>query len=338
MEGPIITNQYIVRGMTCSGCEEKIGRILGRIEGVMDARADYANGLMTVRYDGSRIDPLVYETALSKAGYSLVKRDSPAPTGAPRLSIIQFAAIAVILASLYLIIQNTVGFAYLPEMTPSMGYGVLLVVGLLTSLHCVAMCGGITLSQCVAAAENSGGNKNAGLKTSAMYNLGRIISYTLIGGLAGALGSAVSLSGWARGSVAIASGLFMIIMGINLSGVFPAIGRFAPRVPRVFRRLAGKAGTGKGPLAIGLLNGMMPCGPLQAMQLYALGTGSFYAGAISMFFFSLGTVPLMLGLGAASAMLGGRFTGGMMKLSAVLVLLLGLIMLQRGLLLSGIAI
>ena len=82
----------------------------------------------------------------------------------------------------------------------------------------------------------------------------------------------------------------------------------------------------------------MPCGPLQAMQLYALGTGSFVAGAASMFFFSLGTVPLMFGLGAVVTILGSKFTKKMMKVSAVLVAVLGVVMLSRGLVLSGVTI
>ncbi len=79
----------------------------------------------------------------------------------------------------------------------------------------------------------------------------------------------------------------------------------------------------------------MPCGPLQAMQLYALGTGSFAAGALSMFMFSLGTVPLMFGLGAVTSILSGKFTHRMMKASAVLVIALGVIMANRGFALSG---
>jgi len=79
----------------------------------------------------------------------------------------------------------------------------------------------------------------------------------------------------------------------------------------------------------------MPCGPLQAMQIYALGTGSFLAGAGSMLFFSLGTVPLMFGFGAISSFLSGKFTHRMMKVSAVLVMILGVIMLSRGFNLSG---
>ena len=61
-----------------------------------------------------------------------------------------------------------------------------------------------------------------------------------------------------------------------------------------------------GPFYIGLLNGLMPCGPLQAMQIYALGTGSFVMGAASMFFFSVGTVPLMFGFGVLSSILSKK--------------------------------
>jgi sulfite exporter TauE/SafE len=63
-----------------------------------------------------------------------------------------------------------------------------------------------------------------------------------------------------------------------------------PRIPRVFAEKIDKKKDGKGPLYVGLLNGLMPCGPLQAMQLYALSTGDPVKGALSMLVFSLGTV------------------------------------------------
>ena len=59
-------------------------------------------------------------------------------------------------------------------------------------------------------------------------------------------------------------------------------------------RLIG-AVAGKSSYYIGLANGLMPCGPLQAMQLYALSSGNWWRGALSMFCFCLGTIPLMLG-------------------------------------------
>lgn len=89
-------------------------------------------------------------------------------------------------------------------------------------------------------------------------------------------------------------------------------------------------------LWIGLINGLMPCGPLQAMQLYALATGSWWKGALSMLAFSLGTVPLMLGFGLVSGRLNRRFAGPMRKASGALVLIMAVAMLTNGLALAGV--
>jgi hypothetical protein len=80
----------------------------------------------------------------------------------------------------------------------------------------------------------------------------------------------------------------------------------------------------------------MPCGPLQAMQIYALSTRSPVAGAIAMFLFCLGTVPLMFGLGVASTALGKKFTSKAITVGAVLVVVLGMSMFTQGYGLSGI--
>jgi sulfite exporter TauE/SafE len=193
------------------------------------------------------------------------------------------------------------------------------------------------MSQCVNSSGAAAGAK-AKVRPSLLYNIGRVTSYTIIGGIIGAVGSVISFSGWARGLVAILSGIFMVIMGLSMTGLFPWMNKITPRLPRIFREKAGSAGRGKGPYIVGLLNGLMPCGPLQAMQIYALGTGSFISGALSMFFFSLGTLPLMFGLGAIITMLGSKFTKNMLKVSAVLVAVLGVIMLSRGLVLSGVGL
>jgi sulfite exporter TauE/SafE len=120
-----------------------------------------------------------------------------------------------------------------------------------------------------------------------MYNYGRVISYTLVGGIVRALGSAVSFSGTAKGTVAIISGVLMIIIGLNMLNMFPWLRRINPKTPRVFDNKILNNNGKHGPFYIGLLNGLVPCGPLQAMQIYALGTGSFFAGALSMFMYNL---------------------------------------------------
>jgi sulfite exporter TauE/SafE len=231
------------------------------------------------------------------------------------------------------------------------------------------MCGGISLSQCIplgAGAARAGDGAGLGgkvgedggapagrhwaaaMRPAALYNMGRVASYAAVGGIVGALGSAVSLTGAMRGAVQLLAGAFMVIMGANMlfalagqgggaSGGAPALLRkLAPRLPRALsRRLDSKRARSNSPLYVGLLNGLMPCGPLQAMQLYALSAGSALSGALSMLVFSLGTVPLMFGLGALSSALSKRFTGRMMAAGGALVVFLGLSMFSGGWGLSG---
>jgi plastocyanin domain-containing protein len=117
--------------------------------------------------------------------------------------------------------------------------------------------------------------------------------------------------------------------------IFPWLRKFNIRMPKFIGQKIYSGKVNRGPFYVGLLNGFMPCGPLQSMQLYALGTGSFIAGATSMFFFSLGTVPLMFGLGALSTILSKKFTNNLLKFSAILVIVLGVGMISRGMSLSG---
>jgi hypothetical protein len=94
----------------------------------------------------------------------------------------------------------------------------------------------------------------------------------------------------------------------------------------------------KNPIVIGLLNGLMPCGPLQAMLIYAAGTGSALEGALVMAAFGLGTIPLMLALGSITSIAASSriWIHKIVKFSGVLVIVLGIIMLNRGFALTGI--
>jgi hypothetical protein len=123
----------------------------------------------------------------------------------------------------------------------------------------------------------------------------------------------------------------MVLMALNMLGVLPGLRRLMPRLPAPLARLTSSSvANGKSPLILGLLGGLMPCGPLQAMQLYALSTASPIDGALSMLAFALGTMPLMFGLGLLSSLLTERFTKKLMVVGASLVMLLGLFMFSNG--------
>ena len=296
----------------------------------------YGAGTAEVTYDAGLITPDGISAVIRRLGYQVLTGAWKPAQGAKRA-----AGLLIIIASLYLLLrQSGVLNLFVPGRLASAGmsYGMLFVVGLVTSVHCVAMCGGINLSQCIPHSAEIAGKPGrfSTLRPTLLYNLGRVVSYTAVGFLVGGLGSAVAFSNTLQGVLKLAAGVFMVIMGINMLGIFPWLRRLNPRMPRIFARKIDKQKSGGGsPLTVGLLNGLMPCGPLQAMQIYALSTGSPFSGALSMFLFSLGTVPLMFGLGALSSALGKKFTHKAMTVGAVLVVVLGLSMLSQGWSLSG---
>ena len=343
MENNYITVTFKINGMTCVNCENKIERKLKNKKGIANAIVSFSKGTALVTYDPNQIGVAEITEIIEQLGYGTTQTavSSIFRPEDKKISSLQVVGIFVILIAIYMIINRFGGFNifnYFPQAKEGMGYGMLFVIGLLTSTHCIAMCGGINLSQCVPyKTPQAYKSKTSSLTPSILYNSGRVISYTIIGGLVGALGSAVSFSGTGKGIIAAVAGIFMVIMGLNMLNIFPWLRRFNPRMPKIFAEKINDQKKSNQPLYVGLLNGLMPCGPLQAMQLFALSTGDPFKGAMSMFLFSLGTVPLMFGLGALSSMLTKKFTSRMMTASAALVVILGVFMLSNGMALAGYA-
>ncbi|MDD2350874.1 MAG: sulfite exporter TauE/SafE family protein [Synergistaceae bacterium] len=329
-----VTKKLKISGMTCVNCKKRIEKALKATKGVMSADIDFPTSILTVTYN-SDTDIKTIEGIIEDLGYGT---SMPENDHGDKYYV---AKTLLVILAVYFIMSRfgvTNIFNAFPEASAGMGYGMLFVIGLLTSVHCIAMCGGINLSQCTAYALGAAHcGRYASFRPSFLYNFGRVLSYTVIGGLVGALGSVVSFSGAGKGIVAVVAGVFMVIMGLNMLDVSPWLKRVSLQIPAVLRVKISEQKSGKGPFYVGLLNGLMPCGPLQAMQIYALSTGDPVKGALSMMIFSLGTVPLMFGLGTISSVLTKKYRGRMMKTSAVLVVILGIFMFSNGMALSGYA-
>lgn len=327
-----VEKKFFIKGMTCVNCEARIEKELRKLEGVENAKVSYRQEVAEVGFDASKLDPVRIVEAIESLGYGIADKGE-------RRGLGRAAGLFITVLGLYLTLKHfgLLNFLYFfPEADATMGYGALFLVGLLTSVHCLGMCGGIGLSQCLGGcSDNACAGKTSGLRSSALYNAGRVVSYTVIGGIVGALGSVLSFSGSARGIVQLTAGVFMVIMGINMLGVLTFLRRFSVSMPEIFAQNRDGERRGRGPLIVGLLNGLMPCGPLQAMQLYALYTGNALEGALGMLVFSLGTVPLMFALGAFGTLLGKKFTVTMTRLGAVVVVVMGMVMFGNGMALSG---
>lgn len=338
----VIWKRLRIGGMSCINCENKIESKLKNTAGICDARVSYHNGMADISYDPEQIDEKQIQKLIEKLGYRVLQEGEIQKKNVQRT--IFFVAVIIFL---YTALEQ---FGILNFLVPSqladskMGYGMLFLVGVLTSVHCIAMCGGIHLSQCISHGSDGeeNGQKQAVFQSAFLYNLGRVVSYTAVGFLLGLLGMLVGaqrtfgFSVFLQGGLKIAVGIAMIIMGINLLGIFPWLKRFQIRLPkRISIKVHQKKASTNQPFLVGLLNGLMPCGPLQSIQMVAFASGNPISGMLSMLFFGLGTVPLMLGFGSLISILSKKFSQKMMDAGAVLVTVLGLAMLSQGGSLSG---
>ena len=206
-----------------------------------------------------------------------------------------------------------------------------LVASLLGSLHCAGMCGGF-----VALYAGAPGDRRGVTAGHLAYNLGRLVAYTTLGALAGALGAALDLGGaWLLGFQRVAAalaGAFIALWGAVL--LIESLGRRVPRVGapawlggsvgRGFRLIAGWRPVARA-LAVGLLTGCLPCGWLYAFVVTATGTGSAPAGAVLMAVFWLGTLPVMVSLGVGLGGLAGPLRRYVPTACAMAMILVGLL-------------
>ncbi len=322
-----------ILGMSCTGCEKIIENNLNKINGVY-VKANYPKSKVSIEYEEDIITLEEIIKRLNKLGYKIKGNKRKSLETDDYITIVLLAIIGNYIIS-YLVginiissIISTINMLIfnVPVISENASLFVIFLIGVLTSFHCVAMCGGINVAQCLSF-ENS-----SKLSNNIQYNIGRVISYTIIGGIVGLIGSIFSISPNLQGYLYIVIGFFMVMMGLNIMGV-PFVKILVPRLPRKLHKISK---SNKGSFVVGILNGFMPCGPLQSMQIYALSTGSFIGGALSMFAFSIGTVPLMYLFGKIGDLKNKDFMNKFIKISALLVLFLGFTMSIRGLAILGV--
>lgn len=306
-----------IEGISCGHCESKIKTELLKNKKIKEV--EFKKNIAFITYTGklekeeiinaiTKLDCITKEEYISE---DLKEIDT-------NIKLKEFIVILVAIILIAIILNQIFGFNIfnmIPTIDSSITYSMLVITGILTSIHCVSMCGAINLMATI----NNSQKRN--LKKPILYNLGRVISYTVLGGIAGHIGGVLSINETIQGIIILFAAFIMFILALNMLGIIKL------KLPKF--KVRKKTNNS---FLIGLLNGFMPCGPLLAMQAYALQTGSFYMGALSMFLFAIGTVPLMLFMSFVFNLAKGKRKILINKIAAVLILVLSVVMLNRGLL------
>lgn len=197
------------------------------------------------------------------------------------------------------------------------------VIGLFGSLHCVGMCGPLAF-----AISNLNGEKWKLVLNKLLYQLGRAFSYAILGLLIGALGKSLWIAGFQQ-TLSIICGIFIVIYSIlrllpvkrNLNISFPLINKW----------ISGAIRKRYGHFAVGMLNGVLPCAFVYVALATASNTSSVFQSALFMFFFGLGTLPLMFASAVGISFASQAVRRSINNVLPVLSLVLGSWLILRGL-------
>ena len=220
----------------------------------------------------------------------------------------------------------------------------IVVLGFLGSFgHCLGMCGPLTVAFALSQSENNS-HKLQGLRFHLLLNSGRIISYGLIGGILGGLGSAFIASGQLAGIgsslrqiMTIFTGIMLIWLGLrqikphwlpSLPFLHPLQGIWHRRLSAGMSQLSGQKQWWT-PALLGGVWGLIPCGFLYTAQLKAVETGDFILGVLTMLCFGIGTMPMMLGVGVSASRLSADKRSQLFRLGGWVTLTIGVLTLLR---------
>lgn len=335
---------FPVTGMTCRSCEVRIGRFVGRLPGVERVSASAVRGQVTVECSAS-VPTASIEAAIRKAGYELGRapwlvRD-PVAWGTA-------AAGSVVLLGLVIAAQ-VAGLGDLAGAAGDVSRGglvVALLLGLAAGVStCMALVGGLVLglSATYQAGRPEGSDRATQMRPALVLVGGRIVGYAAFGALLGALGASIAMPPQLTAVLMIGVGGLMLLLGTRLTGLSPRLAGWSPTLPAGLGRRLGLTSGGDAAYSdaraasLGALTFFLPCGFTQAIQVFALSTGSPLYAAALLGVFALGTAPGLLALAGLPLVVPPRTRPALLRLVGVLVIGFALLNASAGLRLSGLA-
>lgn len=339
------TKTISIKGMHCRSCEILIEDELKKIKNVSSVDISHRTGTATIKYQGKHLDHEDVVHAIKEAGYELGTNEKPTFMTSNKDDYIQLCFAGIILALLYFTLNElgvfNINFAASNNFS---SLPIVLLVGLTAGIStCMALVGGLVLGVAGKfAQDNPQATPGEKFVPHIFFNIGRIVSFFVLGGIIGLIGSAFQLSSTITGSLIVLVGLSMILLGLQLTNIFPRLSTISLTLPKGISKALGittnsdKSYSHKGAFGMGALTFFVPCGFTQAIQLYAMTTGSFMTGALTMAVFALGTTPGLLSLGGLTSFIKGKSSGLFFKFVGLIVVAMALFNISNGLTLAGI--
>lgn len=342
-------NKYIkipIKGMHCRSCELLIEENLKELSHVKSVEVDYRKGEALVYYEGQTPNQDTINKAICAAGYEIGRSEKLPFFSTDKKEYINLGIAFLFLMAVFLLLKGTGLFDInLGSSLSNPSWGLIILIGLVAGFStCMALVGGLSLGLSTKFIENHPkATTSEKFRPHLFFMAGRIVSYALLGGLLGLLGTVFKLSSLTNSILTILVGLVMLVMGLQLIDIFPRLSSFKLALPKSVAKAFGFSGKAKeysnwNAVVLGALTFFLPCGFTQAMQLYAVSTGDFWSGALIMGLFALGTAPGLLSIGGLTALVKGKFKARFFKVAGLAVIFFSLFNLNNGYTLSSLSV
>ena len=338
-----------VAGMTCRSCEVRITKFVRRVPGVENVLASAVHGRVDVE-SNTAIRPSAIEAAINAAGYAVGRT----PWFVRDRTVWLTAGAGVLLVAALAVVAEATGLAGLASGAGDLSQGgivVALLLGLAAGVStCMALVGGLVLALSAshqarrAEAGIKDGGLGAQLRPALVFIAGRIAGYALFGAILGAIGASVAMPTQVTAVMMIAVAIVMTLLGTRLTGLSPRIAAWSPTLPLgVGQRLGlgdGVAGAYSDTRAAGLgaASFFLPCGFTQAVQIYALSTGSPLFAGVLLATFAIGTAPGLLALAGLPVVVPSTARPTLLRLVGVVVIGFAVVNGSAGIRLSGVTL
>lgn len=310
--------EFQVEGMHCAACELVIEKKFSKFKGVKKVDAVLNQNKVYLQLEEG-INGLAIRESLSRLiepdGYRLVENRSKIKVNYKELLL--GLIIASVIVFVFFLIQKS-GIVNLAG-DGNVTLPFVFLIGVVASLStCMAVVGGL----CISISSNYAKENKS--KPLLYFHLSRIVSFFILGGFIGLLGSAFVLTTEMSFALSLILFFVMVVMGLNLLEIFPWAKKLQIKMPKSFGRNILKMEDREGlltPILLGAVTFFLPCGFTQSMQIYSLTTGSFITGALTMLVFALGTLPVLALISFASVKLSKTLQSGLFfKTAGILVL------------------
>lgn len=330
-----------IKGMHCRSCEITLTDKLELLKDVKKVDVSLRSKTATI-YANNLPPSSAIKRAVAKAGYEIGYDKKPWLSN--KASDYKDVLAGIVVVTILALVASRMNIANINTGSiVSGGIFVALLVGLTAGFStCMALVGGLVLGLSAKHAErHPTATTMQKFRPHIFFNLSRVITFFVLGGLIGVLGSVFQLQGPLLGFLTIVVGIVMLVLGLQLTNLFPRLSSGGITLPAGISKRLGlknhndKEYSHKNAAVLGAISFFLPCGFTQAMQLYAISTGSFATGALVMGLFALGTMPGLLGIGGLTSTVEGSSAKRFFKIAGVAVVAMAFLNISNGYNLTG---